>query len=1252
MADIVHISNKADACFSISIGNEMYTALWDTGAGKSIIAKSCYDKIDKRFKSPLHPSDVYIRAANGSNMNNKGSCHIDFKIGDQYFRHDFLVCEKLTRPIIIGLDFQSRYRIGQDYDEAGNMLLHQGNTLLTYMSRNVSINSIVKSISDVVIPPYCNACLYGALPNKFKKIKKPLTVTFIPSNKHQEADSNICMYDGYFSLGKDSCKQGKIPVTVTNNTGRYVHFKENETLGILSSVMCTDEHVYTLHAVELQSSSEATLSASYKQSAYQSVASADSTTGNPLPHEFVNITKPKLEDACLNPEIANNLQQLLNKYKDSFAEDETNIGSTTLIKMSIDTGDHLPVSKKAYTLSLKNYDWVKNEIDKLLEAGVIQESHSSWSAPVVVVPKADGGKRLCIDYRGLNSVTRKYIWPMPRIEEMFARLGKAKYFTTLDLRAGYHHISLDDESIKKTAFITPFGKYEYKRVPFGLTQAPAYFQELMNKVLKGLHFVMAYLDDIVIYSTSPTEHLKHISIVLDRLKSANLKMKKSKCNFFKKEIHYLGHILSSDGVKPQHHKIQAIKNMNRPTNVRGVREFLGMVGFYRRHINRFSDIAKPLTRLIRKNDKFIWTDECQKSFNALKQALITSPILKYPDPNKAYTIFTDASDIALGSILLQKHNVNGKECDMPIAYLSCQFNETQIKWSTIVKEAYAIYYSVLKWHHYLDGAQITLKTDHRPLQRFLEGKTQNNKLDRWSLEIKGYGIKVEWIKGSENKAADYLSRPPYKELTKTRKESIENNDITCNNVTNIDSNETIVDIVQFQHSDPFCKQLITSINNGSVKPYESAKFHVIDNVLHTTVIDCGKSFTAVVIPKNLRATILHELHDKLGHFGVNKTYSLIKRHYFWPNMSKDIQKYCRTCSLCRRDKLKQDSFAIMNTEIPDRPFDKIAIDLIGDFEKSMSGNVYVLTAMDILTGWPIAIPIPNKQANTVANAILKHIVPEHGCPRFILSDNGREFKNHILDDVCETLGVKRVYTSPHHPQSNGRLENFHNFLKATVRKLSQSDPQSWDEKIPEVIGAYRMCPGLATHESPFFLLYGRDPCLPVHNLVMPQLRYLGDESHKLNLQDMRLAVSTAAKCLKKNRLFKHHKVSSIPDFRVGDLVLYKNHQPSQWDLKWHTGYRVINVINDRCVEIENQSSGRKRKCNISDLKHKLPAENWSPQTQFFGRRAVYVNDPDRLPDIELKPTDVTNHTNNTTKKIAKQNIRKHTYNLRNRNSDI
>ena len=284
--------------------------------------------------------------------------------------------------------------------------------------------------------------------------------------------------------------------------------------------------------------------------------------------------------------------------------------------------------------------------------------------------------------------------------------------------AGYHHIPLDKSSIPKTAFNSPFGKYEYVKVPFRLAQAPAYFQELMTGILKDFPFAIAYLDDIIIFSKTPQEHLSHICMVFEKLRTANLSMKKSKCSFFSKEIQYLGHILSTTGIQPLPSKTHAIQHMNPPTTPKQVRAFLGLVGYYRKFIKGFAKIAKLLTLLTRQQVKFDWTPEHQAAFIHLKDAIVQAPILHYPNPNKTYIVYTDASDDACGAQLSQEHD--GTE--FPVAFLSHTFSETQCKWSTTEQEAFGVYYMITKWNYYLQGANIIVQNDHKPLAQFLNGK--------------------------------------------------------------------------------------------------------------------------------------------------------------------------------------------------------------------------------------------------------------------------------------------------------------------------------------------------------------------------------------------------------------------------------------------------------------------------------------------------------------------------------------------------
>ena len=465
-------------------------------------------------------------------------------------------------------------------------------------------------------------------------------------------DPNINIIDSIHKI-KD---RSAVNVLISNYTNKNLTFHKGEYIGHLEPI--------ELDSAD-QGETHQTNSITLKKMMSKTVMS---DTFNPPRHKI------------LTP-VQNSLELLLKEHESQFAQDDTSIGTTPLTKMSIDTGTANPVSQKPYPIAMKHYEWVKNEIEKLLAAKVICSSHSSWSAPIIVVPKGDGGKCLVIDYRALNKDTRKFTWPMPKVEDIFSKLNGATYFTTLDLHAGYHHIPLDKSSIPKTAFNSPFGKYEYIKVLFRLAQAPAYFQELMTGVLKDFPFAIAHLDDIIIFSKTPQEHLSHICMVFEKLKTVNLSIKKSKCNFFSREIQYLGHILSATGIRPLPSKTHAIQHMNPPTTPKQVRAFGGL-----------AKIAKPLTLRTRQQVEFNWTPEHQAAFTHLKDAIVQAPILCYPKTNKTYIVYTDASDDACGAQLSQEHD--GTE--FPVAFLSHTFSETQCKWSTTEQEAFGVYYAITK----------------------------------------------------------------------------------------------------------------------------------------------------------------------------------------------------------------------------------------------------------------------------------------------------------------------------------------------------------------------------------------------------------------------------------------------------------------------------------------------------------------------------------------------------------------------------
>ena len=427
---------------------------------------------------------------------------------------------------------------------------------------------------------------------------------------------------------------------------------------------------------------------------------------------------------------------------------------------------------------------MQKEIESLKCVGVITKSMFPWASPIVSNMSAPGEppkRRLCVDFRKINELHQEVITagktkgqisihPLPKIDEMYAKLKGAKVFSTIDLRSGYHHIALGKSSRAKTAFVTPFGKYKFLMIPFGLAQAPAYFQLLMNEVLKGLPYAMTYLNDIIIFSEN---ELKYLEQVFSRLREAGLKMTHSKCDFSKSEIHYLGHLISAEGISPLTDKLDCIRNMPVPKDAKGIKQFLGLMGYYRKFVPRFADISRPLTTLTKKDKKFEWTPECQRSFDLLKETLCGEPILKYVDTSKPYTLYTDASKYGWPGVLTQSHMtvIDGKSitADHPVAFVSGLFRGSQLNWAALTKEAYAIYMSVKKLSFYLTDAQILLRSDHKPLEKFLHKNTLSSKVNNWLMELETLNIQFDYIKGSNNVLADTLSQlidiDPHTQLT-------------------------------------------------------------------------------------------------------------------------------------------------------------------------------------------------------------------------------------------------------------------------------------------------------------------------------------------------------------------------------------------------------------------------------------------------------------------------------------------------------
>ena len=452
------------------------------------------------------------------------------------------------------------------------------------------------------------------------------------------------------------------------------------------------------------------------------------------------------------------VEGLVKKYEGIIMSSTGKLGRTNLVKCEINTGDHPPIAQKPYTVNDQKRKMINEEIEKMLKDNIIRESKSPWSSPVHVIKKKDGSNRFCIDYRKLNEITKGDEYPLPRIDDLLEQFEGANYFTTLDLASGYWQIEMAEKDREKTAFTCHAGLYEFNVMSFGLKNAPRQFQRMMNKLLKEwlYKFVNVYIDDIIIYSKTFEEHMKHVEMVLKRIQEANLMIKLKKCKWFEEETEYLGHKIGRGGIRPNPDNIEKIKNMKIPTNVKEVRAVLGLCSYYRKFIAGFSKIAKPLNELLKKDIKFEWTQKQQDAFEELKTKLISKPILEYPDFEKEFILITDASGEGLGAILAQK---NKDDKEIVIAYASRSLKPAEKNYPITELECLAIVWGVEHFHKYLIQKRFTILTDHSALKTIKTAKIpKKGKRARWMMELQQYDFDIKHRAGKENQNADTLSR--------------------------------------------------------------------------------------------------------------------------------------------------------------------------------------------------------------------------------------------------------------------------------------------------------------------------------------------------------------------------------------------------------------------------------------------------------------------------------------------------------------
>ena len=806
-----------------------------------------------------------------------------------------------------------------------------------------------------------------------------------------------------------------------------------------------------------------------------------------------------VETAASSSSSDPSLSSLLSEFSDVFpAELPPELPPAREVDHRIELTQSTPPNPRSvYRMSPSELDELKKQLDELIAAGFIKPSKSPFGAPVLFVKKKDGSMRMCVDYRDLNRITIKNRYPLPRVDELFDRLKGASWFSKIDLRSGYHQVRIHPDDVHKTAFRTRYGHYEFLVLPFGLTNAPATFMHLMQSIF-GSHldsFVIVFLDDILIFSKNKADHYRHVKMVLQLLRKNKLYAKASKCEFFKRKISFLGHVVSAGGISMEQDKVKAIQEWPTPTSVTAVRSFHGLANYYRRFVHNFSKIAAPLTSLLQHKEKWCWDDSHQKSFDALKSAISSAPVLTLPDESLPFVVTTDASGFAVGATLSQDQG-NGLQ---PIAFLSHKLHKAETNYPVHEQELLAIVLALKEWRHYLHGTKFRIQTDHQSL-RFLNTQPHlSPRQVRWSEFLQQFDFHIEYKPGHLNAAADALSRRPDHDSNATRT-PIATTTATLNNlVASVTTAATdLVEKVKLAYQqDSFCKTLLSSSSSSvSSSPYS----------IRNGLIFSGNQLY-VPADDSIRAALLKESHDSRvsGHVGITKTFDLLSRHFFWPKMQASVREYVNSCRECQENKSRNQNLPGLLQSIPHplRRWLVVSMDFITCLPLSRNGFNTLLVVVDKCSKMIHLIPTTiNVTAPEVARLFFREIVRHHGLPSTIISDRDPRFTSSFWTELWSQFGTALAMSTAYHPQTDGQTERANRTIEDILRNYVDKRQNDWDEHLTAVEIAYNNSKQASTGFSPFFLNHGQHPILPLTSAVSSSSSSLTNASAEKMIEEL------------------------------------------------------------------------------------------------------------------------------------------------------
>ena len=866
-----------------------------------------------------------------------------------------------------------------------------------------------------------------------------------------------------------------------------------------------------------------------------------------------------------------------------------------------------PPFRPGFRMNATELAELNGQLQELLEKGWIRPSSSMYGAPVLFVRKPDGSLRMCIDYRALNQQTVRDRYPLPRIDELLDQLGGAAIYSRLDLASGYYQMRMHPEDIHKTAFTCRYGLFEWTVMPMGLTNAPSAFMRHMHRVFGRCldRFLVVYLDDLLLFSRSVEEHVTHLREVLSRLREHSLYAKPSKCEFGKSEIAFLGHRVSQAGISMDPTKVQAVVDWPQPQDVSQLRSFMGLANYFRRFVDGFAQVAAPLTDLL--NTKSLgehWGEAQDGAFARLKQALVSAPVLRVADPNRPFVLQTDASDFAVGGVLLQEFSGQLH----PIAFHSRKLTSAERNYTVSEREMLGVVECVKSWSHYVGGSGATVHTDHKSLEYFWRQPKMQGRQTRWMECLQQHHVDLLYIKGEHNVVADALSRrPDHMQPAALGVMSLH----SIGGVSQVAS-QWGEQLRAAASADPAYQQLVQKVEQGSARNHTLAD----GLVLHT-----DRRGTRVVVPAcdAVKASIIAELHDapSAGHLGHHKTYARVAALFEWPRMQQEIHNYCRSCPVCMAAKAgtQKPAGLLQPLAVPERKWQSVAMDFIVRLPVTAAGHDALLVVTDRLTKLVRCIPTTTAvTAPEVADLFVGNVVRLYGVPQEIVSDRDSKFTSEFWRALFKSLGTKLSMSSSYHPQSDGQSERSNQSVEQVLRCYVSAYNNDWDQHLALAEFSLNSAVSASTGFSPFRLMYGYEPSSPLQLIVDALQKASGGGAGVRRVESTaQLLERMAAELVQAKESIEHARQAAAVQankhrrdvsYKVGDEVLLSTANlrlagtSRKFTARWVGPFKVKQLVGPVAVELDLPSSIR-----LHPVVHVSQVKPWQADARWGERNA-------------------------------------------------